>query len=140
MHRLVASIPQEIVLLLIVSHSSQDLLAWARCRAHQVPRSVQSAALPDVDRRQGDEQPAGAQRCRPGRPGDEYWFRSSTTRLAPDGSFHVEIDDLARAEGHYRIFFCFDNGVISGDGKQPECYFAIVKSYRLRDGQYRFGD
>ena len=75
-----------------------------------------------------------------GDPADEYWYRGSVARLATDRSFHVEVDDPPKADGHYRIVFCFDNGAIAGDGKQPAYFGAIITSYRFRDGQYRFGE
>ena len=51
-----------------------------------------------------------------GRPDDEYWCRSHVGRIAPDGTFRVAIDHPARADGHFRIVFCFDNGMVTGDG------------------------
>ena len=51
-----------------------------------------------------------------GKPGDEYWYRSHVARIAADGTFRVAIDQPARADGHFRILFCFDNGMVTGDG------------------------
>ncbi len=77
-----------------------------------------------------------------GKPGDDYWHRSHVARIKPDGTFRVAVDRPAHAGGHFRIFFCFDNGMVSGDG--AGVVFgdrgAIVKSYQFRDGGYRFGD
>lgn len=77
-----------------------------------------------------------------GRPSDEYWCRSHVARVAPDGTFRVAVDHPARADGHFRILFCFDNGVVTGDG--AGVVFGdrgdIRKSYHFRDGGYRFGD
>ena len=42
-----------------------------------------------------------------GKPGDDYWFRSHVARIAPDGTFRVVIDQPARADGMFRILFCF---------------------------------
>jgi hypothetical protein len=77
-----------------------------------------------------------------GKPGDEYWFGSHAARIAPDGSFRVVIANPARADGHFRILFCFDNGVVSGDGAGVvfDDRGEIKKSYRFHDGRYRFGD
>jgi hypothetical protein len=77
-----------------------------------------------------------------GRPGDEYWHRSHVGRIADDGTFRVAIDHPARADGHFRVVFCFDNGAVTGhaagvlfnDGGE------IRKSYHYRGGGYRFGD
>jgi hypothetical protein len=77
-----------------------------------------------------------------GNPGDEYWFRSHAARIARDGTFRVAIDRPARADGHFRILFCFDNGMVTGDGAGVvwNDRGEIKKSYRFRDGAYRFGD
>ncbi len=48
----------------------------------------------------------------------------------------------ARANGHFRIFFCFENGMVTGDGVGVvfDDHGEIRKSYRFRDGGYLFGD
>ncbi len=77
-----------------------------------------------------------------GKPGDEYWFRGHAARLAPDGTFKVEIAKPAKADGHLRIMFCFDNGMVTGDGAGVvfDDPGEIRKSYRYRDGKFQFGD
>ena len=47
---------------------------------------------------------------------DEYWNVGYAARIAKDGAFRLSIDHPARADGHLRILFCFDNGIVSGDG------------------------
>ncbi len=73
--------------------------------------------------------------------GDEYWQVSHVARVAPDGTCRVLIEHPARADGHFRILFCFDNGMVTGDG--AEVIFddrgELKKGYRFRDGSYRFG-
>jgi hypothetical protein len=75
-----------------------------------------------------------------GNPGDEYWFVSHAARIGPDGAFRVNIEHPARAEGHFRILFCFDNGIVTGDGAGViyDDRGEIKKGYRFRDGTYRF--
>ena len=77
-----------------------------------------------------------------GQPSDEYWFRSHVARIAPDGTFRVAIERPARADGQWRILFCFDNGMVTGDGSgvAPRDRGDIRKSYYFRGGSYRFGD
>ncbi len=77
-----------------------------------------------------------------GKPDDEYFNRSHVARIEPDGNFHVAIDKPPRASGHYRILFCFENGMFTGDGAGVVFadHGAIVKSYQFRDGGFRFGD
>lgn len=77
-----------------------------------------------------------------GRPEDEYFHRSHVARVEPDGRFRVAIDRPARADGHFRILFCYDNGMVTGDG--IGVVFAnrgaIRNGYRFRNGGYQFGD
>ena len=77
-----------------------------------------------------------------GKPEDEYWFRSHVVRIDDDGRFRVAIDRPARANGHFRILFCFDNGIVTGDGAWVVWGDRgdIRKSYRFGNGSYRFGD
>ncbi len=77
-----------------------------------------------------------------GKPEDEYWYRSHVARIAPDGTFKVAIDRLAKANGHFRIVFGFDNGMVTGDGAGVVYgdRGEIRKGYRFRDGSYLFGN
>jgi hypothetical protein len=77
-----------------------------------------------------------------GKPEDDYWYRSHVARIGPDGAFRVEVEHPARASGHFRILFCFENGMVTGDGVGVVYgdYGEIRKSYQFRDGSYRFGD
>jgi WD40-like Beta Propeller Repeat len=74
--------------------------------------------------------------------GEEYWCRSHVARIAADGTFRVAIDHPARASGHFRILFCFNNGIVTGDGAGVVFMDRgeIKKSYRFQNGSYRFGD
>jgi hypothetical protein len=77
-----------------------------------------------------------------GNPGDEYWYQSHVARLARDGTFRVAINHPAQADGRFRMLFCFDNGIVTGDGAGvvADDRGEINKSYRFRDGSYHFGD
>jgi hypothetical protein len=72
-----------------------------------------------------------------GKPDDEYWFVSHAARIAAEGTFRVAVDHPARADGHFRILFCFNNGIVSGVAWDDRGQ--IKKRYRYRDGAYRFG-
>lgn len=71
---------------------------------------------------------------------DDHWFRVHSTRLGADGRFQVTFDHPSRLDGEYRIRFCFDNGIVTGDGRTVG--FAdpgdIRKGYRFRDGKFEF--
>lgn len=73
-------------------------------------------------------------------PTADYWSRSYTTRLAPDGRFQIRVSDPARTDGEYRILFCFDNGIVTGNGTNigPTTHGDIRKPYRFSEGQFRF--
>ena len=71
---------------------------------------------------------------------DAYWFPSYAGRIAPDGTFRFKIDKPARAAGRYRILFCFDNGLVTGDGAHvmlsQQGY--IRKAYSFVNGDFQF--
>lgn len=73
-------------------------------------------------------------------PDAEYWSRSYAARIAPDGSFQIKINDPAKLNGQYRILFCFENGIVSGDGKKIGFTDRgdIRKTYRFQDGHFQF--
>ena len=70
----------------------------------------------------------------------DYWSRSYAARLAPDGTFQIKINDPAKVDGQYRILFCFDNGIVTGNGTNigPTTRGDIHKTYHFRDGQFQF--
>jgi len=73
---------------------------------------------------------------------DEYWSRSYAARIAADGTFQIQVNDPAKVDGVYRILFCFESGVVSGDGKKigPESHGDIRKGYRFREGRFEFAE
>jgi hypothetical protein len=77
-----------------------------------------------------------------GKPNDQYWCQGHAARIDPDGAFEIKIKNPAKVAGHYRILFCFDNGIVTGDGS----HFRFVnrgdikKSYGFHDGKFEFGD
>lgn len=71
------------------------------------------------------------------KPG-EYWIRAYVGRVEKDGGFQVVIDEPVKSGGTYRIVFCFDNGIVSGDGKKVGLASALEKPYRYVRQSYRF--
>ena len=51
------------------------------------------------------------------RPKDVYWYRSQSARIAADGAFRVTFEKVADSGGMCHVMFCFDNGMVSGDGE-----------------------
>jgi hypothetical protein len=72
--------------------------------------------------------------------GDGYWSRSYAARVARDGSFQIKINDGSKGSGHYRFLFCFDNGLVTGDGTHfsLDNFGEVKKAYMFKDGAYRF--
>ena len=77
-----------------------------------------------------------------GRPKDDYWIPSHAARLGPDGIFQIKIIKPAKVSGHYRILFCFENGLVSGDGVGVTFVNRgeIRKSYSFRNDEFQFGE
>lgn len=71
---------------------------------------------------------------------NEYWKQSHAARITPDGTFKMEINKPAKASGHYRILFCLDNGMVTGDGVHIRFVNRgdIKKSYQFHDGTFQF--
>jgi hypothetical protein len=72
----------------------------------------------------------------------EYWSRSYAARLAPDGSFEIKVQHPARVDGKFCIRFCFESGLVSGNGTNigPTTYGDVVKAYRFSEEQFQFQD
>jgi hypothetical protein len=71
------------------------------------------------------------------KPG-EYWKRAYVDRVEQDGTFHVVIDEPVPCGGTFRIMFCFDNGIVTGDGEKHSIQSAIERPYRYVGQAYRF--
>lgn len=71
------------------------------------------------------------------KPG-EYWKRAYVSRLKPDGSFNVSVDEPVPSGGKFRIVFCFNNGIVTGTGKGHGLNADIQKPYRYVRQSYVF--
>jgi hypothetical protein len=71
----------------------------------------------------------------------DYWHQSHATRIAPDGTFQVNIKHPASA-GLLRILFCFDNGAVTGDGANVRFVNRgdIKKTYHFENGTFELAD
>jgi predicted Zn-dependent protease len=77
-----------------------------------------------------------------GNPDDTYWFRSFVARIEPDGTFKVTVKTPTRADGHFLLSFCFENGVVTGTTKGilPDDHGPLRTGYKFRNGNFTFGD
>lgn len=70
----------------------------------------------------------------------DYWRKTYTARVKPDGEFDVAVDEPSGTDGTLKILFCFDNGVVTGDGKRQGLEGAIVRKYSFTHDGYRFDE
>jgi hypothetical protein len=77
-----------------------------------------------------------------GRPQDEYWVQSFVGRIGIQGDFQIKINNPAKVNGHYQILFCFNNGLVTGNGKNITFgnLGDIIKPYFFRDESFQFND
>lgn len=72
--------------------------------------------------------------------GKEYWNRSYVARIGEDGRFQIRINQPAKADGYHQIVFCFDNGIVTGDGNHLvfQSHWEIRKAYTWRNDAFQF--
>lgn len=71
------------------------------------------------------------------KPG-EYWVRPYVARVDAAGNFQVTVTEPVDSGGTYRLVFCLDNGVVTGDGKTHGLGSAIEKKYTYARGTFKF--
>ena len=67
---------------------------------------------------------------------EDYWQKSYAARIDEKGHFDVTITEPTHSPGTLRILFCFDNGVITGDGQNHGIDGALVKRYLATPNGY----
>lgn len=65
-----------------------------------------------------------------GKEGESYWRKSFAGRVDEQGKFSVRITELDRTEGNLQILFCFENGIVTGDGKADGLKGSLLRPYR----------
>lgn len=73
---------------------------------------------------------------------DEHWFRNHSARIDTNGNFQVTFDHPPKRGGEYRIRFCFDNGIVTGDGTKVAFSDPgeIRKGFGFKDGKFEFDE
>lgn len=61
-----------------------------------------------------------------------YWHKAYVGRVGEDGAFQVDVAELAPADGALQIVFCFNNGSVTGDGKEHSLKGALTRSYQYQ--------
>jgi hypothetical protein len=69
---------------------------------------------------------------------EDYWRKAYAARLGADGRFSLRIREPSRSKGTIRLLFCFENGIVTGDGKHAELDHAFAKKYEFTGRDYRF--
>jgi hypothetical protein len=71
------------------------------------------------------------------RPG-EYWTKTYAGKVQPDGTFEVNISEPAESNGTLRLWFVFENGAQTGDGKSRAREGGISREYSYAQKQWSF--
>ena len=68
---------------------------------------------------------------------DTYWQKPYVARAGADGQFEVAITEPSTQDGTLRLLVCFENGAVSGDGKDYGIQGALDKTYRASSRGYQ---
>ncbi len=61
---------------------------------------------------------------------ETYWQKSYVARIQKDGRFECEISEPTGVDGTFKLLFCFDNGAVTGDGKDYGIQGVLERQYR----------
>jgi hypothetical protein len=68
---------------------------------------------------------------------ETYWQKSYVARIGVGGQFEVQITEPSAKSGTLRILFCFENGAVTGDGKDYGVQGTLEKPYRASNRGYQ---
>jgi hypothetical protein len=71
------------------------------------------------------------------RPG-EYWTKTYVGKVAPDGRFEVAVTEPANSNGTLKIWFAFESGAQTGNGKSRGRDSGVSAPYAYRRGDWLF--
>lgn len=71
------------------------------------------------------------------RPG-EYWTKHYVGSVTPEGHYRVQVNELPQSGGTLKIWFVFENGATTGDGRRRGKAGAVVQQYERVGQTYRF--
>ncbi|MBM79357.1 MAG: hypothetical protein CMJ78_02030 [Planctomycetaceae bacterium] len=71
------------------------------------------------------------------RPG-EYWTKTYVSKLAKDGNFEVAVTELAKSNGTLKLWFAFEGGTQTGNGRSRSRGSGIPKAYVFQRNQWMF--
>jgi hypothetical protein len=71
------------------------------------------------------------------RPG-EYWTKTYVGKVGADGAFEVVLSEPYESRGTLRLWFVFEDGAMTGDGKSRGRESGVPKAYTFSNGQWSF--
>ncbi len=71
---------------------------------------------------------------------EAYWQKPYVARIDAKGGFDVRITEPTRGRGTLPLVFCFENGIVSGDGHGHGIGSALAKPYLATPSGYRLLD
>ena len=71
------------------------------------------------------------------RPG-EYWTKTYVGKVEKDGTFKVLVSEAARCAGNLRIWFVFEDGDHTGDGRRRSRPSGFAVPYTYGEGRWTF--
>ncbi len=71
------------------------------------------------------------------RPG-EYWTKTYVGKIGPDGDFEVIVSEPPESNGTLKLWFAFDDGTQTGDGKSRGRESGISRTYKYSRKQWTF--
>jgi hypothetical protein len=71
------------------------------------------------------------------RPG-EYWTKTYVGKVGQDGAFSVSVSEPATSNGTLKVWFVFENGVQTGDGRERGRSSGIPQAYTYRGSRWIF--
>ncbi|MDA1232395.1 MAG: hypothetical protein O2856_16605, partial [Planctomycetota bacterium] len=71
------------------------------------------------------------------RPG-EYWTKTYVGKISPAGDFEVVVSELPESNGTLKLWFAFEDGTQTGDGKSRGRESGISQAYTYNRKQWTF--
>ena len=71
------------------------------------------------------------------RPG-EYWTKTYAGKVSPNGDFEVLVSEPSESSGSLKVWFVFEGGTQTGDGRSRGRESGITKTYTYRQRQWTF--
>jgi hypothetical protein len=71
---------------------------------------------------------------------EAYWQKPYVAKIDDRGEFDIELTEPAGQSGTFRFLFCFENGAVTGDGKDFGIGSAYERNYRVTGRKYELAN